>query len=105
MTSGEEFALREIDLSKPARKTKKGKAEKLPVAEGDQHLLAALKSLRLELAREKNVPAYVVFPDATLMEMARERPATLDEMANINGVGPRKLEGFGEIFLKEIAAQ
>ena len=56
----------------------------------DQDLLAALKSLRLELAREKNVPAYVVFPDATLMEMARERPATLDEMAGINGVGPRE---------------
>jgi ATP-dependent DNA helicase RecQ len=105
LTGGEEFALRKIDLSKPARKAKKGKPEKLPVAEGDQHLLAALKSLRLELAREKNVPAYVVFPDATLMEMARDRPATLDEMASINGVGPRKLEGFGEIFLKEIAAQ
>ena len=50
------------------------------------------------------MPAYVVFPDATLMEMARERPATLDEMAGINGVGPRKLEGFGPVFLEVIAA-
>ncbi len=100
-----DFLLREIDLAKPARKQKKRKAEKLPVAEGDQDLLAVLKSLRLEIAREKNVPAYVVFPDATLMEMARERPATLDEMSGINGVGPRKLEGFGKIFLEAIAAQ
>ncbi len=103
----EEFAFREIDLSKskPARKARKRKSEKLPVAEGDQDLLAALKALRLDLAREKNVPAYVVFPDATLMEMARERPASLDEMADINGVGPRKLEGFGRLFLDAIAAQ
>jgi len=40
-----------------------------------------------------------------LMEMARERPASLDEMADINGVGPRKLEGFGRLFLDAIAAQ
>ena len=104
--AGEEsFALREIDLSKPARKARKRKADQLPVAEGDQDLLAALKVLRLELAREKNVPAYVVFPDATLIEMARERPATLEQMADINGVGPRKLEGYGSTFLEAIAAQ
>ncbi len=101
----EEFALREIDISKPARKARKRKADTLPVAEGDQDLLAALKKLRLELAREKNVPAYVVFPDATLIEMARERPATLEQMAAINGVGPRKLEAFGETFLEAVAAR
>jgi len=102
-----DFSYREIDLnkSKPARKARKPKREKLPVAEGDQGLLTALKALRLDLAKEKNVPAYVVFPDATLMEMARMRPASLDEMAEINGVGPRKLEGFGRLFLDEIAAQ
>jgi ATP-dependent DNA helicase RecQ len=106
VASGEEdFSFREIILAKPARKARKPKAGALPVAEGDKDLIAALKALRLELAREKNVPAYVVFPDATLMEMARERPVTLDEMAEINGVGPRKLEGFGEIFLEAIAAQ
>ncbi len=106
VAKGEEtFWLREIDLSKPARKGKKRKSGQLPVAEGDQDLLAALKTLRLEIAHEKNVPAYVVFPDTTLMEMARERPATLDQMADINGVGPRKLKGFGELFLEAITAQ
>jgi len=106
VAAGEEnFSFREIDIGKPAHKAKKSKARKLPLAEGDMNLLAALKTLRLDLARAKNVPAYVVFPDATLMEMARMRPATLDEMADINGVGPRKLEGFGRLFLEAIAAQ
>jgi len=45
------------------------------------------------------VPAYVVFPDATLIEMARARPASLEEMRQISGVGPRKLEQFGAQFL------
>ncbi len=106
----EEFALREIDIKKSAppakrRSSKAGKAPALPVAEEDQDLLAALKTLRLDLARMRKVPAYVVFPDATLIEMARERPATLKQMADINGVGPRKLERFGETFLEAIAVQ
>jgi ATP-dependent DNA helicase RecQ len=101
----EDFALREIDTRKPTRSAKPRKAEKLALAEGDRDLLAALKKLRLELARMRTVPAYVVFSDATLIEMARERPATLEQMAGINGVGPRKLEDFGETFLEVIAAQ
>jgi len=103
----EDFALREIDTSRPAHAAKAAKArqaQKLPVAEGDQDLFADLKKLRLELARARKVPAFVVFADATLIEMARQRPATLDEMADINGVGPRKLESFGETFLEAIAA-
>jgi len=109
VSGGEEkFALREIDLSKPAKAAKKAKApkrEQQPVAEGDQGLLAELKTLRLEFARTRNVPAYVVFHDATLLEMARERPATLEQMAAINGVGPAKLENFGNAFLSAIAAR
>ncbi|HEY1384689.1 MAG TPA: RQC domain-containing protein, partial [Dongiaceae bacterium] len=66
----------------------------------DLALLAKLKDLRLELARAQRVPAYVVFPDATLIEMARVRPASLDEMRTISGVGPRKLAQFGPAFLE-----
>jgi ATP-dependent DNA helicase RecQ len=66
----------------------------------DLALLARLKDLRLELARAQRVPAYVVFPDATLIEMARVRPASLDEMRTISGVGPRKLAQFGPAFLE-----
>lgn len=106
----ERFALREIDITKAKRSSKTGgaktsKADKTPVAAGDQGLLAALKEHRLDLARTRSVPAYVVFPDATLIEMARERPETLEQMADINGVGPRKLENFGETFLDVIATQ
>ncbi len=63
-------------------------------------LLARLKELRLYLARSHQVPAYVVFPDTTLIEMARVRPASLDQMRQISGVGPRKLEQFGALFLE-----
>ena len=65
-------------------------------------LLANLKKQRLDLARERNVPAYVVFTDATLSEMAQRRPRTLQELAAINGVGPKKLKDFGEIVLETV---
>lgn len=100
----EKFTLRKIDTRQPARAAKARKIETLPVEKGDQNLLAALKECRLDIAREKNVPAFVVFHDSTLIEMAIERPATLDEMAGINGIGPRKLEDFGETFLNVITA-
>ena len=70
----------------------------------DQELLAALRAKRTELARAQNVPAYVIFPDRTLLEMATARPASRDAMAEIGGVGARKLEKYGAIFLEVIAA-
>ena len=65
-------------------------------------LLATLKALRLELARERGVPAYVVFHDRTLIDMVRRRPGTREELAEINGVGAAKLERFAEPFLTAI---
>ena len=62
--------------------------------------LTRLKTLRLDFARERKVPAYVVFPDATLIEMASARPTSLEAMAEINGVGPKKLADFGQAFLE-----
>ena len=67
-------------------------------------LLATLKALRLELARERGVPAYVVFHDRTLIDMVRQRPGTREELAEINGVGAAKLERFAEPFLTAIDA-
>ncbi|MBZ9855443.1 DNA helicase RecQ [Mesorhizobium sp. CA13] len=73
-------------------------------AEGvDGSLLAALKALRLRLAKERQVPAYVVFSDRTLIDMAERRPHDLDAFAEVNGVGAAKLREFGEIFLGAIA--
>ncbi len=73
--------------------------------DGDQEaLLDALKALRLALARERGVPAYVVFHDRTLIDMARRRPRTREEFAEVNGVGAAKLERFAAPFLAAIDA-
>ncbi|MCH9747368.1 MAG: DNA helicase RecQ [Alphaproteobacteria bacterium] len=65
-------------------------------------LLSALKAKRRGLAEVANVPAYIIFPDRTLIEMAERRPKNLDQMARVNGVGAKKLQNFGEAFLKVI---
>jgi ATP-dependent DNA helicase RecQ len=70
----------------------------------DQPVFEALRALRAELAREQNLPAYVIFHDATLREMASRRPRTLAEMARINGVGASKLERYGERMLQAMSA-
>ncbi len=72
------------------------------VSEEDAPLLSALKAKRRELAEAQRAPAYVIFPDRTLIEMAETRPDTLDEMAKINGVGAKKLERYGSTFLAVI---
>ncbi|EHY76366.1 MULTISPECIES: DNA helicase RecQ [Stutzerimonas stutzeri subgroup] len=60
----------------------------------------ALRTLRRKLAEEHSVPPYVIFPDATLLEMLRSQPASLSDMASISGVGARKLERYGQAFLE-----
>ncbi len=77
-------------------------AVKTLVSDEDAPLLSALKAKRRALAEQANVPAYVIFPDRTLIEMAEKRPANLDQFANITGVGAKKLESFGAAFLAVI---
>ena len=60
----------------------------------------ALRALRKRLAEEHGVPPYVIFPDATLLEMLRSKPTSMAEMARVSGVGARKLERYGEAFLE-----
>ncbi len=67
-------------------------------------LLKSLKALRLELAKARNVPAYVIFSDRSLIDMAAKRPRTPDEFAEVFGVGAAKQEKFAEAFLQVIAA-
>ncbi len=71
---------------------------------GDPALLAALKALRLKLAKERQVPAFVVFSDRTLLDMAARRPRSRDEFSEVHGVGAAKLKDFGQEFLAAIAA-
>jgi ATP-dependent DNA helicase RecQ len=73
------------------------------VSDEDAPLLSALKAKRRALAEAARVPAYVVFTDRTLIEMAEKRPQTLDDMARIGGVGATKLERYGAAFLEVIA--
>ena len=77
------------------------------VSEDDAPVLSALKAKRRALAETAGVPAYIIFTDKTLIDIAQKRPSNLDEMLRINGVGAKKLENFGNIFLavinKEVA--
>jgi ATP-dependent DNA helicase RecQ len=67
-------------------------------------LWEALRGLRRQLAQEQDVPPYVIFHDATLMEMVLHRPHSLEQMRRLSGVGQRKLELYGKPFLALIAA-
>ena len=68
----------------------------------DNPLWLALKAKRTELAREQGVPPYVIFHDSTLLEILNRKPQTLDEMAQISGVGQAKLAKYGDAFLQVV---
>ncbi|MGB5869737.1 MAG: DNA helicase RecQ [Albidovulum sp.] len=72
------------------------------VSDENAPLLSALKAKRRALAEAARVPAYVIFADRTLIEMAETRPQTLDDMARISGVGAKKLDSYGATFLAVI---
>ena len=88
-----------MDSIRSARQTPKVKTL---VSDEDAPLLSALKAKRRALAEAADVPAYIVFNDKTLIEMAQERPQTLDDMARISGVGAKKLATYGAEFLSVI---
>ncbi len=89
----------------PAARARPATVIRAQVDDEDAPLLSALKAKRRALAEAARVPAYVIFPDRTLIEMAQSRPQTLDEMARVNGVGAKKLESYGEAFLSVIAGE
>ena len=101
---GEESITLRADTIEKADKIERSTARVL-VDEEDVALLAALKSKRRALAEAQGVPAYVVFPDKTLIEMAEKRPQTLDELIGINGIGAKKLESYGKAFLEVILGE
>jgi len=73
-------------------------------ADPDDPVFAALKRWRLERARADEVPAYVVFHNSTLSEIAGRKPRTLSDLATVPGVGPAKLERYGDEVLAVLAA-
>ncbi len=102
----EDYFYKRIDETKP-HKEKKFKKDILnnEMIESDRNLLTDLKSMRLELAKELRVPAYIIFSDATLHQMVLHKPKTHDEFSRLNGVGLQKLNKYAEIFLKVINTQ
>jgi ATP-dependent DNA helicase RecQ len=79
-----------------------GSSSKTPLSfdnDADRELWAALRQCRRRLAEEQNVPAYVIFADATLQQMLEKRPQSLEALRDISGVGDRKLELYGTEFL------
>lgn len=75
-----------------------------PIGGGqDPNLLAMLKRLRWKIAMQESVPAYIIFSNATLEDMARKAPTTLEAFAKVNGVGSVKVKRFGEVFVDAIA--
>jgi ATP-dependent DNA helicase RecQ len=72
--------------------------------EGDEDLFARLKELRKDIAREARVPAYIVFSNAALRDMCRKRPGNPSRFLEVSGVGPAKLEKYGDAFIALIRA-
>ena len=93
-----------VTLAKPLALPR---AKRAPRREGeiacDEILFARLRELRKRLADERRVPAYIVFGDATLRQMAHDYPVRIEDLAGITGVGEKKRLEFGEIFVAEIA--
>jgi ATP-dependent DNA helicase RecQ len=87
------------------RERRRAAVDDVELGAGDAALLGELKALRGRIAREEQVPAYVVFPDRTLAEMALRRPASLAALAEVYGVGPARREKYGARFLDIIRAE
>jgi ATP-dependent DNA helicase RecQ len=107
---GETMVRLRESVSTPAgakRRARTGKAAAPAVAagltDGAQVRFAALKAWRAEIARAHNLPAYVIFHDATLAAIAALSPRTLDELQGISGIGAKKLEAYGAEVLRIVA--
>ncbi|MBN2377589.1 MAG: DNA helicase RecQ [Sedimentisphaerales bacterium] len=91
------------DLLKPAKKqTKTSKIVRDSWLGVDEGLFESLRTTRRKIAQEKNVPAYVIFGDAALRDMARRRPSTLEGFLEVNGVGQTKCQQYGQDILEVI---
>ena len=102
LRDGGDFRFRR-DATRRASKTARAAPADLDLSGADEDLLAALKEMRLELARVRGVPAYVIFSNRSLLEMAQTKPANEAEFARVFGVGEAKLKNFAEPFLALIA--
>ncbi len=108
MNDGEAFRMRPDELRSAVGATSKrttSSAKQMALNPADEGLLGHLKQVRMKLARERGVPAYVIFPDRALHDMAIKKPMTLDAFADVHGVGQTKLRDFASIFMDAIRDQ
>ena len=99
-----EITLHARKQRKPEKPSKavKGRNAKAELRTVDEELFEALRTLRTDLANEQGVPPYVIFSDASLIQMAKDRPQSDDTFRYINGVGEMKLEKYGSKFMDVI---
>jgi ATP-dependent DNA helicase RecQ len=93
---------RSVQLVQPRTKARKSPIAAQSWEEVDRGLFESLRTLRRQIADERRVPAYVVFSDASLRDMARLRPSTMTAFRDVRGVGERKLADLGQRFLEQI---
>ena len=103
LLAGEETFRYRQDALPAAKRTRADGAPPAELTESEGALFTALKKQPLALARERGVPAYVIFPDRALADMARRKPASEAEFAQVHGVGAAKLRDFAAPFLATIA--
>ena len=97
-----EITLRLREDSKQPMLRKKPARQTIEVSDADRELWEALRECRKKLAKDNDVPPYVIFHDAALMQMMEYRPTDSEALLGINGVGPSKLDRYGEAFLDVI---
>ena len=101
----ESIDFRKLSVKQKARRNKSTRRSKPVMSdESDQELFEKLKEARQAMAKKRKVPAYVIFHDKTLIELAGRRPQSFEEMLEINGIGESKLEKFGQTLLDVILA-
>jgi ATP-dependent DNA helicase RecQ len=93
-----------VTLTKQVDLAEKAARSRIGAIECDESLFERLRALRRQLADERGVPAYIIFSDVSLREMARNYPTNIGEFRRIAGVGEQKLKDFAEPFLSEIRA-
>ena len=99
----ERISLRAPEERRAARREKRGQPALPAGSAADEALLADLKALRRTLAGEQKLPAYAIFPDRTLGEIAVRRPGSIGALGEIHGVGAVKLERYGALFLEVVS--
>ncbi|MEL6738464.1 MAG: DNA helicase RecQ [Pseudomonadota bacterium] len=92
---------REITIAEPRKKQRRQRKNSAANPTGDP-LFEALRAKRAELARANGIPAYIIFHDSVLREVAASRPADIDAMAEVPGIGAKKLDTYGEDFLEVV---